>query len=56
MTPVRAPGLLPNGQIGVRGWRAHCPTCSYLGQPKSYTAARDELSTHRKKHHRKAAA
>ncbi len=56
MTTVRAPGLLPNGRIGVRGWCAHCPACSYLGKPKSYRAAEDELRAHRRKHHRKAAA
>jgi hypothetical protein len=48
MTVVRAPGLMPSGRIGVRGWRAHCPWCGYLGEPKGYRGAEVELTKHRK--------
>jgi len=48
VTVVRAPGLLPDGTLGVRGWRAHCPTCPFLGEVKGYRAAESELTKHRK--------
>lgn len=48
VTVVRAPGVSADGGIGIRGFRAHCPRCSFLGPSRdSYFAASAILRRHR---------
>lgn len=40
-------GVRPVGGYGIRGYRAHCETCGYLGTVTGYNGARKQRQTHR---------
>lgn len=40
-------GMRDVGGFGIRGWRAHCPACGYLGRLTSYRNCEYAARKHR---------
>lgn len=36
---VKANGVMRNGMVGARGYRAHCPGCGFLSEVRDYFSA-----------------
>lgn len=39
-------GIRPTGTYGIRGYRAHCEACGYLGNVVSYSGAASQRQLH----------
>lgn len=46
---VKAPGVMPDGKIGARGFRAHCRACGYMGTVRAYWGAHYDATKHTRK-------